>query len=115
MSEKLEQQLKKALQCVEPPAGFAERVLARAARGEKRNAEPRPWLQRFGASGWRWAAVGALCAALAISGLVYHRERQKQGEQAKEQLMLALRITSSKLQAATASVQNLSLPDESQP
>jgi hypothetical protein len=115
MSEKLEQELKKALQRVQPPAGFAERVLARAAKEKTQGARPRPWLQRFGTAGWRWAAVGALCAALAISGLVYHQERQKQGEQAKEQVMLALRITSSKLQAATASVQNLSLPDESQP
>jgi hypothetical protein len=105
---RLEEQLKKALQRVEPPAGFAERVLARAA-GEKREKKvhSRAWLAWFGVSGLRWAAAYALCVALATSGIVYHREQQRKGEKAKEQLMLALRITSSKLQIVTESVQEL--------
>lgn len=115
MSDKLERELKKALRRVEPPAGFAERVLARAANEEKPGARLRSWPQRLGMGGLRWAAASALCAALAISGLVYHHERQKQGEEAKEQLMLALRITSSKLQIAAEGVQQMNSPQENQP
>lgn len=108
MSERLERELKKALERVEPPAGFAERVLERAAKEEKGKARPRPRFRWFETSGLRWAATGALCAGLAASGIFYHCEqRERQGQEAKEQLMLALRITSSKLQIATESVQQM--------
>lgn len=105
---RLEEELKKALQHVEPPAGFAERVLARAASEKAKETGPsRSWFAWLGAPGLRWAMAGALCVALAASGVLYHREQMKKGEEAKEQLMLALRITSSKLQIATESVRDI--------
>jgi hypothetical protein len=113
MSDKLEQELKKALRRVEPPAGFAEGVLARVAKEEGREAQPLPRYEWFGI-GLRWAVTCALCLVLAISGIVYHRERQKQGEEAKEQLMLALRITSSKLQIAAEGVRRMNSPEENE-
>lgn len=109
---RLEDELKKALQRVEPPAGFAERVLARA---EKKKKKARSlfgeWL---GASNLRWATASALCIILATSGILYHREQRRRGQEAKEQLMLALRITSSKLQIATESVRDISAEHEPQ-
>jgi hypothetical protein len=106
---RLEEELKKALQRVEPPAGFAERVLAKAAAEEqKKTARSRAWFGWFTSSGLRWAMACALCIVFATSGLIYHHEERKRGEQAKEQLMLALRITSSKLQIATQNVRGLS-------
>ena len=105
----LEEELRKALRRVEPPAGFAERVLARTAADKgKEKAHARSWFSWLGGSGLRWATACALCAALAASGIAYHHEERKRGEQAKAQLMLALRITSSKLQIATQNVRQLS-------
>jgi hypothetical protein len=105
---RLEEELKKALERVEPPAGFRERVLARAAteKSQKR-ARARFWFKWLGASGLRWATACALCVVLATSGILYHREQQRKGQEAKEQLMMALRITSSKLQIATESVRDI--------
>jgi hypothetical protein len=105
---RLEEELKKAFERVPPPAGFAERVLARAANEErKEKARSRSWFEPAGWTGLRWAASFALCAVLATSGILYHREQQRKGEEAKEQLMLALRITSRKLQIATESVRDI--------
>ena len=105
---RLDEELKKALQRVEPPAGFAERVLAKAAAENREKTRSWPWFDWFGASGLRWATACALCIAFATSGLIYHHEEHKRGEQVKAQLMLALRITSSKLQIATQNVRELS-------
>lgn len=105
---RLEEELKKALRRVEPPEGLAGRVLARAANeSQSHTTQPRAWFGWLGASSMRWAAACALCVVLATSGLLYHREQTRKGEEAKEQLMLALRITGNKLQMATESVRSL--------
>ena len=105
---RLEEELRKALQRVEPPKGFAERVLARAASESRpQRTKPHRLFGWFGASRIRWATACALCVVLATSGVLYHREHTRKGEEAKEQLMLALRITGSKLQMATESVRSL--------
>jgi hypothetical protein len=112
MSDKLEQELKKALRRVEPPAGFAERVLARAAKEKAEPARVRvrwPW---FGMMGMRWAVTCALCVVIAGSAMVYQHERNEKGERAKQELMLALRITSSKLQIATEGVRQINAPEQ---
>lgn len=111
---RFEDELKRALQRVEPPAGFAERVLLRAARAEdKKPMRSRRWLRLFGlglagTGGLRWAAACALCVVLAASGVIYERDmRRRRGEEAKDQVMLALRITGSKLQIAEQSLKEL--------
>jgi hypothetical protein len=112
---RLEEELKKALRQVEPPAGLAERVLARAAKeGEPSTSrKARGFFAWFGTGALRWATACALCVALGVSAIGYYHERDRRGEQAKEQLMLALRITSSKLQVATESVQKMNSPEQS--
>lgn len=112
---RLEEELKKALRQVEPPTGFAERVLARVASAKEKKKARRLWvLEWMEASTWRWAAACVLCVVLATSGILYRGERQRKGEEAKEQLMLALRITSSKLQIAAQSIREINAPEEPQ-
>lgn len=112
MSE-FEQELKKALQPVDPPEGFAERVMARIAAGEEAHA-PRGawswWTDVFQSRGLRWALTAALCLSIVAGGAIYRHEQERRaaGQQAKEQLMLALRLTASKLQLAQAEVRGIS-------
>ncbi len=88
----IEKALKVALQREPAPEGLAARVL-RAARAYQPPA--RPW--------WRlplvrWAAVGVAAVACA-AGAVSERERQQRirGLEARQQVLLALHITGSKL------------------
>lgn len=80
-------QLREALRRVEPPAGFVERALARAA-GERK---PPRRVIRFP------HYVAALAASLALVVGGYRVQEYRRGQQAKEQLMLALEITGSRL------------------
>ena len=105
---RLEDDLRQALSRQEPPDGFAERVLARVQAEQSR---PGVW-DRL--SGWfrmpalRLATVVALCMVLAIGiGFEQQRRTREQGEAAKQKLMLALRITSSKLQTARTAVHSI--------
>ncbi|HTS34180.1 MAG TPA: anti-sigma factor [Candidatus Solibacter sp.] len=108
-----ENELKHALRRREPPEGFAERVLARVEQeGTRKTQKARESLLDFFTRPiLRWATVGAMCAVLVAGGFYYRhgqelraqRERA-QGEAAKQQLMLALRIAGSKLQIAKAKV-----------
>jgi negative regulator of sigma E activity len=106
---RLEDDLRKALARQEPPADFTARVLARVA------AEPARVSLWERVSAWfripslRLATVGALCLALAVGvGFEEQRRSRQQGEEAKEKLMLALKITSSKLQSARTAVHSIS-------
>jgi hypothetical protein len=105
---RLDDALRELLKREDPGPEFTERVLARAA------AEPRTersWWRRL-AAGFRppklrWAMAGALaCVLVVASGVRYEREQRlkAEGEAAKQQLLLALRIAGSKLQVAQAKV-----------
>ena len=107
--DRFEEELKNALLRHEPPDGFADRVLARTAKQARGPHGRRNWWGVFTLPVLRWAAVAAVSAALIIGGLHYHnvqRERAE-GEAAKDQLMLALRIAGSKLQLARSKVQQI--------
>ena len=82
----LERELRSALRRKEPATGFAERVIEKAQRGGGRQPRLR-----------RWAPL--LVAASLVSGVfgVVRYEEYRKGERAKEQLMLALRITAKTL------------------
>ncbi|HKX32763.1 MAG TPA: hypothetical protein VJ302_34065 [Blastocatellia bacterium] len=121
---RLEEDLKQALAREEPGPQFTDRVMARiaASRAESR-AEPaarrlgswRRLAQFFQPVRTRWALAGA---ALCLSGIVaygayryYEYQRQQQalvemaeGEKAKQQVMLALRIAGAKLNVAQRKV-----------
>jgi len=104
----IEEELKRALAEVEPPEGLAGRVLARVAERERGRRARAGWLGLAAAPGWRWAFAAVLCVALVAGGIFYQRARTRaEGERAKEQLMLALEITASKLEIAQATVQGI--------
>jgi thiamine monophosphate synthase len=84
-----EDQLRESLRRVEPPAGLEQRIVARVeARTQARS--------RFARR--RWLAVAA-SVALAVSaggyGLHWRQEqmRERQAEEARQKLILALRVT----------------------
>jgi hypothetical protein len=85
--QELEQELHRALARIEPDKDFAALVYSR---------------QRM----WFWAkpqGMMALAAALILmllvpAGVLQYQARQRRGQQAKDQLITALRITGSKLE-----------------
>jgi hypothetical protein len=116
----LEDALRNALRREDAPEGFALHVLVRAEQQNSADHEAQrtSWLSLFSQPLVRWAALAAVTVCLVV-GSIYYRNLQRQraeGEAAKQQLMLALRIAGSKLQLAKEKVNeiNTSRP-ESQP
>lgn len=112
----LDNELKNVLRRVEPPAGFADRVL----RGTTLQPPARPLelvtgtptAARHSPTVWyRLAAAAALVAALggAMEYRVVQKERAERvaGEAAKEKVVLALHIASSKLQIVQTKINRL--------
>jgi hypothetical protein len=63
-------------------------------------------------SAWRWVAAAGIAAVLVLSVGLYRWEYRKgeeyrKGQQAKEQVMLAMRVTARKLAAAEQKVNEL--------
>jgi hypothetical protein len=88
-----EDELRSALRRKDPPAGFADQVLART----------RP----KGAARYRGWVAAAIAAGLLLSlgGFEY---RQYEGRKAKRELLLALEIAGSKLSIAQEKISHLS-------
>jgi hypothetical protein len=88
----VEDVLRQALRRVDPPAGFADRVLQRASMDPARKG--------FGNGVIRWATAAAL--VIGVSGGLWYRaeeHRRAEGEAAKRQVLLSLEITGAKLRA----------------
>jgi hypothetical protein len=95
-----EDQLREALRPPDVPAGFKNRVLAKLP--EAYPAAPRhPVMRRVAL----WASAVAVVAG-SIMGLQIERAQKQRalGEKAREQVMLALRITGTKLNQAQSHV-----------
>jgi len=111
-TNRMEEALKNAFRRREAPEGFADRVLSRVT--ERSSDKPmvlrhQSWLRLFSQPLVRWAAATGVCAAL-VAGGIYYRNVQREhaeGEAAKQQLVLALRIAGSKLQLAKSKVQQV--------
>ena len=84
MNSDFEQELKAALQRKEPAKGFAERVMRQVAPPPRRTMR-----------GWASLAVAASLFA-GVFGVARYEEYRK-GQHAKDELMLALRITAKTL------------------
>jgi hypothetical protein len=90
---RLEDELRNAMRREDAPPGFAARVMARIDAAPARR-------HVFHLPAFRWAAAAVAAMLLLAAGIGYERQRtaRMEGERAKEQVMLALRITGSKLQ-----------------
>jgi len=89
---------------VDPPEGLADRVLARAASEH---------VGRRG-SRWRWPLAAAATVLAAVVGLQFYQQREMriQGERAKEEVMLALRIAGTEVHSAQQKVLRLGAAGE---
>lgn len=95
----LEQELQQALERKDPSPDFTARVTAAAARGGVTKVVPMPGAVRTALP--RWLPVAAAIVLAAGSGIAY---REHQGRVAKDQVMLAMRITAGKLNHIQAHV-----------
>ena len=83
----LERDLRESLRRKQPPEALAAKVLERTrATGKYRTYR------------WRWLAAAAVIV-LVIGGMLIHREQRQraESERAKQQLLVAFRITGAKL------------------
>ena len=90
-----ERKLRYAMQHRAAPLGLKQRVLARA-REQRKNVRGRSWA-------WQWVAASTLLVAIAGGGLAVHEhvEEQQKGEEARQQVLTALRITNKTLDRVT--------------
>lgn len=106
---RLETALKHALRRENASEDFAARVLTSVAQ-KSVEAEPQhSWLRVFFRPSLRWAAFAAVSICLTLGGFHYRhlRRERAQGEAAKQQLMLALRIAGTKLHMAKSKVNDI--------
>lgn len=110
-----ENQLREALRRKDPGEAFTQKVIARIAQQQSQPATSSSagnWFQEFWRRlGVRPVLVGAIVALLALSGylgVVKYRKNQeaRAGEAAKQQVLLALRISSAKLNHVFKRVKN---------
>lgn len=93
--EHFERELRKAMARREPSRDFTERVLA-AAKASEQTVRPRfAWFSSVWA--WRLVPVFAMLAVVLGMAAYQRHERVMRGEQAKQQVMLAVHIAGSKL------------------
>jgi len=116
---RFDEELKLALRREEPSPDFTDRVMARIAelQRQEKSREKTDWLRRlmqfFQPPQMKWAMAGAVAVVLLIAAFGVHRSRENErrrlaeiaeGERAKEQVMLAMRIASAKLNVAQKKV-----------
>lgn len=111
-NQQLEQRLREALQPEAPDDGFEDRVLARLSELSSSTEPHRPQVSR---QRYRVGALALAASTLLVLGASFEMQRQQartearqaqlEGEHAKEQLLLALRIASEKTNFARERVQ----------
>lgn len=118
----LEHHLRRALQPVDPPAGFADRVLARARQRELLDAPAKHATESrgprmFALPGLRsrlWA--GGAIAAMLLAGFVMeenHRmEQRRKAEEAQRQFETALQVTDRTLDHVRQQLSRVGVPLE---
>ncbi len=94
---RIEDELRIELARREPPAGFADRVMARVPPARRR-----VWREHS----WMAAAAAVLVSILGGSAYEYQRTQKmrQQGEMARAELVFALELASEKLQQTRAKV-----------
>jgi hypothetical protein len=104
----LEDELRNALRHKEAPSGFAERVASRIfVHGPKQQRGWRKYASFFRFRKIAWCAVAVVTCLAVFLGIDQYRSYQRrraEGELAKSQLMLALKIAGKKLSLAQRKV-----------
>ncbi len=111
-----EDQLRDALKREDPPAGFTGRVMARIP--ERGLGWGTLFFSIFRPQAIRWALAGIFTVAMIFTMVVHQRRELRErieGEQARAQVMTALRIASVKLNTTRKKVQSLGRDPESLP
>jgi hypothetical protein len=120
---RIEDELRMALRREEPSADFSDRVMARIVASSieterEKQREKVSWRRRlaglFHPPQVKWAMAGALSLLLIFAAFGVHRRREHQraleemaeGQRAKEQVMVAMKIASAKLNVAQKKVQD---------
>lgn len=103
--DQLERELREGLAAKAAPDGFSQRVMARLdASPSLRSNRPRAWFPSM-----HWPALAVLAAVLlaVIAGGQWERQREQRiaGERARAQVILALHITASTLNAVQQKIQ----------
>jgi hypothetical protein len=116
---RFDEEMRKAFRREEPSPDFTDRVMARVAESQRQEKprEKTDWLKRFveffQPPTMKWAMAGAMAIALVVAGFGVHYRRENErrrlaeiaeGEHAKEQVILAMRIASAKLNIAQKKV-----------
>lgn len=99
----LDDELKSALRRVEPPADFAERVMAQTGRQAQSKPSSIAWLRTlFRPRAVRWAVAFGTACVLILASVRYRQYQQEkiQGMRAAAQARQALAIASGKLNTA---------------
>ena len=107
-AEAFEADLTRALQPVDPPQGFADRVLARAASAKRPAA--RVLLMPVGA---RWAAgaiAAVLLAGVFTSAEIHVRRERARTETAEREFQAAIAITSATLDDVREQLNQIDMP-----
>lgn len=110
----IEDQLRKSLGRLEPPEGFAGRVMERIERGLSGSTPPakvvdwRPPVRR--GPWYRFAAIAACVILIVAGGLFQARRERRARERAEaEQAFAALQLTAGKLHSVRARIANVRL------
>ena len=93
----LEQDLKHVLRRQPPPEGFAARVLERIER--EQSPRPKRW--------WRAVAASLTLTALLGGWAAHTVHERREGERAREQVLLALKIAGDKVRYAQQEVRDI--------
>jgi lysophospholipase L1-like esterase len=100
-----DQQLREALRRVEPPPGLAERILANLPPVPQRQSKRRPLV---------FLAMAAALIILFLGALIHHRrmeqQQQQRAQEARRELVFALRVTAAKLAVVQSRLQRSALP-----
>ncbi|HUF17421.1 MAG TPA: hypothetical protein VMS12_05180 [Thermoanaerobaculia bacterium] len=100
-------EVKQALQRMDPPDGFADRVMARIASEGQRSEAPAGSMIPISGRWWRSLAAAALVTVLIGAGLYQMREQRaerREGLRARQEVLLALSIASEKTKVAREAV-----------
>lgn len=89
-----EQHLRDQLAPRSAPVGFVDRVMARAKVRPAPAPHSRPFLRL---PLWSWTAVAALLVVAVFGGVEHDRRERIDGQRARAQVLLALRITGATL------------------